>query len=166
MIVMGIDPGTRRLGWGVVSATGTRLAHVAHGVIVAAEALPLAARLAKIDDELRVVIAEHAPAECGVEAIFFARDPSAAAKLGHARGVVFLALFRAGVAIHEYPPATVKRAVAANGRAEKDQVARMVAAMLRLPAPPPADAADALAVAITHVQCAPARRIAALAARG
>jgi crossover junction endodeoxyribonuclease RuvC len=164
MIVMGIDPGTRRLGWGVVSTAGTRILHVAHGVVRAHDDLTLPARLALIDDGVRAVIAEHAPTECGVESIFFARDPSAAAKLGHARGVVLLALFRAGVEIHEYPPATVKRAVAANGRAEKDQVARMVSAMLRLSAPPPADAADALAVAITHVQSAPARRIAALAA--
>jgi crossover junction endodeoxyribonuclease RuvC len=79
---------------------------------------------------------------------------------------VLLALHRAGVDIHEYPPASVKRAVAANGRAEKDQVARMVAAMLRLREPPKADAADALAVALAHIQFAPARRIAALAARG
>jgi crossover junction endodeoxyribonuclease RuvC len=166
MIVMGIDPGTRRLGWGVVEVAGTRITHVAHGIVEAHESLSLAARLAIMDDGVRAALAVHTPAECGVESIFFARDPSAAAKLGHVRGVVLLALHRAGVDIHEYPPASVKRAVAANGRAEKDQVARMVAALLRLREPPKADAADALAVAIAHVQFAPARRIAALAARG
>ncbi len=166
MIVMGIDPGTRHLGWGVVSVAGTRIAHVAHGVVDAPTDQPLAARLGVLDDGVRAVLAEFVPGECGVESIFFARDASAAAKLGHARGVVLLALHRAGVAVFEYPPATVKRAVAANGRADKEQVARMVGAMLRLREPIRADAADALAVAITHVQSAPARRIAALAARG
>lgn len=142
---------------------GARLRHVENGVIDADERAPLAERLACIDDELRIVIARAAPREAGVEAIFFAKDASAAAKLGHARGVVLLALQRAGVAIFEYPPASVKRAVVGGGRAEKGQVARMVAAMLQLREVPRADAADALAIAITHAHSAPARRIEALA---
>lgn len=165
MIVLGIDPGSRFMGWGVLEVAGTRLTHVAHGVVRADESAPLAQRLIAIDRGVREVIARHAPKEAGVESIFFGQDASAAAKLGHARGVILLALVQAGVALHEYPPATVKRAVGASGRAEKLQVARVVQAMLRLRELPPADAADALAIAITHVQSAPARAIAALARR-
>jgi crossover junction endodeoxyribonuclease RuvC len=165
MIVMGVDPGTRHLGWGVIAVEGTRLRHIAHGVVHATEHASLAMRLLQLDDGLRAEIARHAPHEAGVESIFYAKDPSAAAKLGHARGVVLLALQRAGVAVHEYPPATVKRAVGAHGRADKSQVAQMVRVFLALTEAPRADAADALAIAITHVQCWPARRIAALAAR-
>jgi crossover junction endodeoxyribonuclease RuvC len=163
LIVIGVDPGTRHLGWGVVSVTGNRLTHVAHGTIDADVRAPLAERLATMDDGLRKAIADYAPAEAGVESLFFAKDASAAAKLGHARGVVLLALHRGGVAVHEYPPATVKRAVGAHGRADKSQIALMVRAMLALREIPQADAADALAIAITHVQCAPMRKIAALA---
>src|SRR5439155_24877026 len=125
----------------------------------AGERAPLAERVACIDDELRATIARVAPKEAGVEALFFAKDATAAAKLGHARGVVLLALQRAGVAIFEYPPASVKRAVVGGGRAEKIQVAKMVATMLRLRELPRPDAADALAIAITHAHAAPARRI-------
>ena len=164
VIVIGVDPGTRHLGWGVISSVGTRLTHVAHGVIHTEAVDSLGARLVQIDDALREVIRAHAPVEAGVESLFFAKDPSAAAKLGHARGVVLLALHRAGVGVHEYPPATVKRAVAANGRADKAQVAMMVRSILRLTEIPRADAADALAIALTHVQSAPMRRIAAMAA--
>ncbi len=164
MIVLGVDPGTRHCGWGVVSAAGTRLAHVAHGVIDLDEKRSLSARLGALEAQLSEVIRAHRPIEAGVEGLFFAKDASAAAKLGHARGVVLLALHRAGVEMHEYPPATVKRAVAGNGRAEKAQVAMMVRAILGLSELLRADAADALAIAVTHVQSAPARRIAALAA--
>ena len=161
MLVLGVDPGTRHLGWGVVDVTGMRLTHVAHGVIDTDEKSQLGARLLCIDDGLRVVIDKHRPSEAGVEAIFFAKDASAASKLGHARGVVLLALQRAGVGIFEYPPASVKRSVAGGGRADKSQVAMMVRAILRLKDLPRPDAADALAIAIAHVHAAPARRIAA-----
>jgi len=164
VIVIGIDPGSRHLGWGVLSVVGTRLSHVAHGVIDADEKAPLHDRLVIIDDALRLVLAEHSPAEAAIEALFFAKDAQAAAKLGHARGVAMLALCRARCSIFEYPPAVVKRAVAAHGRAEKAQVAQMVAAMLALTQLPRPDAADALAVAIAHVRAAPARAIEALAA--
>jgi crossover junction endodeoxyribonuclease RuvC len=148
------------MGWGVVEVRGTRLSHVAHGIVHADEDLPLAARLVLIDDGLREILERFRPEEAGVESIFFGLDAGAAAKLGHARGVILLALQRAAVRIHEYPPALVKRAVGASGRADKAQVARMVQAMLALEQIPKADAADALALAITHVQSAPARAIA------
>ena len=160
MLVLGVDPGTRHLGWGVIESVGSRLRHVAHGVIDTDERTSLAERLVVIDDQLRAVIAAHAPIEAGIESIFFAKDASAAAKLGHARGVALLALQRAGVRTFEYAPALVKRAVTGGGRAEKSQVALMVRAMLRLVELPRSDAADALAIAMTHVQSAPMRRIA------
>jgi crossover junction endodeoxyribonuclease RuvC len=163
VIVLGIDPGSRRMGWGVLSAAGTRIEHVAHGVVDAGDDLPLASRLVILDDGLHKVLAQYQPREAGVESIFFAKDATAAAKLGHARGVILLALQRSNVAIHEYPPALVKRAVGAGGRAEKTQVARIVTAMLRLKEQPRLDAADALAIAIAHVHSATARAITAAA---
>jgi len=148
------------MGWGVLELLGTRLTHVAHGIVHAAEDAPLADRLVDIDDGLRAVMAQYSPKEAAIESIFFAKDASAASKLGHARGVILLALRRGSVLTHEYAPAMVKRAVGASGRADKAQVARMVQAVLRLKEIAQADAADALAIAITHIQSAPARAIA------
>jgi len=162
--VIGIDPGTRHLGWGVVAQIGTRVEHVAHGVIDVDTSGAFAARLVEIDDELARVIGLHAPGVAAVESLFFAKDAQSAAKLGHARGVVLLRLARAGLAVHEYAPALVKRTVVGRGAAEKEQVARVMTAVLRLAAPPRSDAADALAVALTH--CHAARFQAALAASG
>lgn len=154
MRVLGIDPGTRHLGWGVVERAGTRLCHVAHGVIDTDTEHGLASRLIEIDDGLASVIAEHRPEIGAVESLFFAKDAQSAAKLGHARGVVLLRLSRAGLALHEYPPALVKRTVVGKGAADKRQVALVVTALLRLTAPPRSDAADALAIAVTHLQAA------------
>jgi crossover junction endodeoxyribonuclease RuvC len=150
--VLGLDPGTRHFGWGVVRRVGTRVVHVAHGIAHSDERLPLAARLVTIEIALVDVLREHAPDEASVEAIFFAKDAQAAAKLGHARGVALLVCARAGIEVHEYPPARVKLAVTGSGRADKPQVAQMVRVFLGLAAAPEADAADALAVALTHVQ--------------
>lgn len=152
MRVLGVDPGTRRLGWGLVEKVGTRLQHVAHGVIAAGDTRPLADRLVTLELELSRIVAAHGPACASVEGLFFHKDAQAAAKLGHARGVVLLVCARAGLRIAEYPPARVKQVVTGSGRAEKPQVALMVKALLGLAAAPPADAADALALAITHLQ--------------
>ncbi len=152
MIVLGIDPGTRRLGWGVVERRGTRLVHRGHGVIHADEHQPIASRLVTIERDLVEVVRAHAPIVASVEALFYAKDAQAAAKLGHARGVVLLVCARAGLEVFEYAPALVKRAVAGSGRAEKSQVAQMIRVVLGLPSAPPADAADALALAVTHLQ--------------
>jgi crossover junction endodeoxyribonuclease RuvC len=150
MRVLGVDPGTRRLGWGVVERAGTRLVHVAHGVVEPGEgALP--DRLVTIAAALARVAVEHRPDAGAVEALYYGRNAQSAAKLGHARGVVLLELRRARLPVAEYAPALVKRAVACTGRAEKSQLARFVAQLLALGAPPPEDAADALAVAITHL---------------
>ena len=156
MIVLGMDPGTRKFGWGVVARRGTRLVHLAHGVVALGDG-PLALRLAELEKALDEVVRAHAPTHASVETIFFHKDAQAAAKLGHARGVALLVCGRAPLEVHEYAPARVKRAVAAHGRAEKAQVAQMIRVILSLPAVPAPDAADALALAVTHLQNSLAR---------
>lgn len=155
MIVLGIDPGTRHFGWGVVAKNGTRLVHIAHGVIEPDERTSIADRLVVIERELEIVVQTHAPQEASVEALFFAKDATAASKLGHARGVALLVCARAGLPIGEYPPARVKRTVSGNGRADKHQVAQMIRVLLGLLHAPVSDAADALALAVTHLQQSP-----------
>ena len=155
MIALGVDPGTRRLGWGVVTLTGNRMRHVAHGVIATNAALSLAERLAQIDGELTQIIALYQPEVGSVETLFFHKDAQAAAKLGHARGVVLLNLARAKVAVAEYAPALVKRVITGKGQADKRQMALMIRALLALDEAPPSDAADALALAVTHLRRAP-----------
>lgn len=172
MLVLGIDPGTRHLGWGLVRAEGTRVKHVNHGVIHPSADRPLAERLVVIDEALREIIQANRPEGAGVESIFFGKDAQAAAKLGHARGVILLGLQRASVPFAEYAPTLVKRTVVGTGLADKRQVALVITAILQLQKPPPVDAADALAIAITHARVShlarlgtPAR-IPASAARG
>ena len=152
MIAIGIDPGTRRLGWGVVSRTGNRLLHIAHGVIALDGTESIASRLVELEGQLTQVIRDHRPTVSSVESLFFNKDAQAAAKLGHARGVVLLCLAREGIPIAEYAPAKIKRTIAGSGQADKRQVALMVRAALALDSLPPADAADALAIAITHLR--------------
>jgi crossover junction endodeoxyribonuclease RuvC len=161
MLVLGIDPGTRHLGWGLVRAEGTRVKHVAHGVINPPVDRPLAERLVVIDDALREVLAAHRPEGAGVESLFFGKDAQAAAKLGHARGVVLLGLQRACVPFAEYAPTLVKRTVVGTGLADKRQVALVITAILQLARPPPVDASDALAIAITHARVSHLPRLAA-----
>lgn len=152
IVVLGLDPGTRNFGWGVVRKIGTRLQHVAHGIIAVEGEGSLPDRLVAIERALIEVLETHTPAEASIESIFFAKDAQAASKLGHARGVALLVCARAGVPSFEYPPARVKRTVTGAGRAEKAQVAMMVRALLGLATVPKADAADALAIAVTHLQ--------------
>ena len=152
MIVLGLDPGTRHFGWGVVSKTGTRLAHVAHGVCDVDKMGELGDRLVAIESQLVEVIARFKPEQASIETLFFAKDASAAAKLGHARGVALLVCTRAGMESFEYAPARVKRTIAGAGRADKAQVAMMIRVVLGLTEVPRPDAADALAIAVTHLQ--------------
>ena len=149
-IVMGIDPGSHRLGYGAVYRKGSRYVHVAHGVARAPASAPLPERLRVIADVLEAAIAKVRPNVVAIEQAFFHRDPHAALVIGHARGVAMLLAARAGLTVFEYPPSLVKRSVVGNGRADKYQVNGMIRAILGLPEAPPEDAADALAVAICH----------------
>ena len=152
IVVLGLDPGTRHFGWGLVQRVGTRLTHLAHGVVSVTDEGPLGERLVAIESAIDDVVTRFAPCEASIEAMFFAKNAQSAAKLGHARGVGLLVCSRAGLAVYEYPPARVKRTVAGAGRADKAQVAHMIRVMLGLAVTPPADAADALAIAVTHLQ--------------
>lgn len=152
MLVLGVDPGTRYLGWGLVRRTGTRIAAVDFGVIAVDEKLRLADRLVIIEEQLAEVVERHHPDAGSVEALFYAKDPQAAAKLGHARGVALLVLARQNVPVFEYAPARVKRVIAGRGQADKRQVALMMKALLGLRELPRADATDALALAVTHLR--------------
>ena len=158
MLALGIDPGTRCLGWGLVRKQGSRLFHVGHGVIQVDSRLSLAERLLCIDQQLEELLSLHSPDVGSVETLFFHKDAQAAAKLGHARGVVLLRLARQGVSVAEYAPARVKRTVAGTGQADKRQMVLMVRAVLGLPELPRTDAADALALAITHLRIEPLLR--------
>ncbi len=151
-VVLGLDPGTRHFGWGVVRRVGTRLSHVAHGVFDVERKGELGDRLVAIESELIEVVRTYQPAQASIESLFFAKDAQAAAKLGHARGVALLVCARAGLASFEYAPARVKRTVAGGGRADKAQVAQMIRVVLGLAEVPRSDAADALAIAVTHLQ--------------
>ena len=149
--ILGIDPGTRVVGYGIVDRDGSRLHCVAAGVVSAPASLPIEQRLARIARGLREIVAEHAPQAAAMEDVFIDVDPRSALKLGFGRGAILAVLGEAGLAVASYPPATVKKAIASNGRADKAQIGRMVTAILGLGAlPGPADATDALAVAITH----------------
>jgi len=150
MRIIGIDPGLARTGWGVVEATGPqRVAFVACGVVTTDAATPLPVRLAALDAGLAAVLAAHRPARAAVEETYVNRNPASALKLGQARGVCVLAPARAGVAVYEYAPAAIKKAITGTGRAEKGQIALMVRRLLPGCGDPGPDAADALAAALT-----------------
>jgi crossover junction endodeoxyribonuclease RuvC len=148
--ILGLDPGLRRTGWGVVACQGARLSHIAHGVIVIPDALPFPVRLLKLFEALRQVVAEQAPDEAAVEEVFVNVNPSSTLKLGHARAAALIAPAQAGLPVAEYATRLVKKAVVGTGAADKAQIAFMVRRLLPTAGDPTADAADALAVAITH----------------
>ena len=149
MRIIGIDPGLRYMGWGIVDSDGPRLRHVANGVLTGGEGA-LAGRLLRLCTGLRAILAEHGPDRAAVEQTFVNRDGAGTLKLGQARGVALLALAEAGLDVAEYAPNAVKKAVVGVGHAEKQQVGHMVRLHLPGCAPASADAADALAVAICH----------------
>ena len=152
MRALGIDPGTLRTGWGIIEPRGTRFISVAYGVIRANAKHVLERRLQTLFEGLSDMIATYEPTVVAVEDVFFAKYPNAALKLGHARGVALLVAANAGLEVSAYPPALVKRTVTGRGRAGKEQVGRLVKVILGLKESPREDAADALAIAITHVQ--------------
>ena len=159
--IIGIDPGLRHTGWGIVEAQGSRLAFVACGAIHSRNGDEMASRLRTLHDGLAEIVAAHRPHEAAVEETFVNRDPQSALKLGQARGVALLVPALAGLSVAEYSANLIKKTVTGTGHAEKTQVALMVKVLLPRCELPSADAADALAVAITHAQLRVAARRAA-----
>lgn len=155
--IIGIDPGLRNLGWGIVESEGSRLTFVACGSVHSDARTTLSERLRQLHEGLADVIRLHAPHEAAVEETFVNRDPQGALKLGQARGVALLTPALAGLSVAEYAANLIKKTVVGAGHAEKQQVAMMVKMLLPKSDAKTADAADALAVAITHAQHRAAR---------
>ena len=159
--ILGLDPGLGTTGWGLIQAEGNRLSHIANGQLKTDSAAPLPRRLAALGQELEALLSEHRPDAAAVEEVFVNANPQSTLKLGQARGVAIMVAARSGIEVGEYAARLVKKAVVGVGNAEKAQVHAMVARLLpgvKIAGP---DAADALAVAITHAHhLATARRIA------
>ena len=164
MIVLGIDPGTASTGFGVVESAGSRMRLLEDGVIATRPGVALERRLAEIHARVGALLDAHQPEAIAIEELYFGANARTAFAVGQARGVVLLAAGQRGVPSRSYTPQQVKCAVCGSGRAAKDQVARMVARLLGLDAPPAPDhAADALAVAICDLNRAPFARVVARA---
>ncbi len=150
MRILGLDPGSRVCGYGVIEQVGADLRYIECGLLTAPEDNPMEHRLGEIARGLREVIEELRPEVCAVEDVFVNQNPRSALALAQARGMALAVIGLAGLTVASYPPATVKKAVSGSGRAEKAQIARMVQILIGLGSLPRADATDALAVAITH----------------
>jgi crossover junction endodeoxyribonuclease RuvC len=148
--ILGIDPGLVRTGWGVISLDGVRLTHIAHGVIAPRETLPLAARLLVLFEGMEAVVQEYRPDEAAVEETFVNMNPTSTLKLGHARAAAMIAPARAGIPVAEYAARYVKKTIVGTGAADKGQVGFMIRRLLPTAGVTAADAADALAVAVSH----------------
>ena len=153
MIVLGIDPGSRLTGYGVIDASERSLTYVASGCIRTGSG-DFPERLAEIYRGVVEVIETHRPSVRSIEQVFVAKNPSSALKLGQARGVAIAAAVAQSLPVHEYAPRQVKQAVVGTGSAGKEQIQHMVTAILKLPGTPSADAADALAIALCHINTA------------
>lgn len=164
--ILGIDPGLRRTGWGVIDVTGTRLSFVACGTVQAKGDGELAARLKELHDGLAEVILTHRPEEAAVEETFVNVNPSSTLKLGQARGVALLVPALHGLPVAEYAANLVKKTVVGAGHAEKQQIRRMVEVLLPKALLTTDDSADALAIAITHAQHRAHRSLVAATRRG
>lgn len=150
--ILGLDPGLRRTGWGVVESDGSRLRWIAHGVVAPPESAPFPERLLHLLEHVGAVCADHGCEEAAIEEVFVNVNPSSTLKLGHARAAVMLAPAKAGLPVAEYSATLIKKAVVGAGHADKSQIAFMVKRLLPTCGEVKADAADALAVAITHAQ--------------
>jgi crossover junction endodeoxyribonuclease RuvC len=148
--ILGIDPGLRRTGWGMIACEGNRLIYLACGTVETNEKLSLAERLVTIHDGLTRIVDEFHPDEAAVEATFVNRDAAATLKLGQARGIAMLVPAKAGVMVAEYAPNLVKKTIVGAGHAEKAQIRVMIGVLLPKADPQSEDAADALAIAVTH----------------
>ena len=148
--ILGIDPGLRRTGWGLIESDGNRLIYVACGSVETSERAALGIRLVAIHDELIAVIEKYSPHEAAVEHTFVNNNAVATLKLGQARGIAMLVPARAGLAVAEYAPNLVKKSIVGSGHAEKTQIRMMIGVLLPKADPQSEDAADALAIAICH----------------
>ena len=148
--IIGIDPGLRRSGWGVIESDGHRLRFVASGVVTSDGKADLARRLVQLFDGLAEVLAAWDPVEAAVENTFVNKDAAATLKLGQARGIALLAPALNGLRVAEYAPNVVKKTIVGSGHAGKEQIAAMIGHLLPRARPESADEADALAIAITH----------------
>jgi crossover junction endodeoxyribonuclease RuvC len=148
--ILGIDPGLRRTGWGVIEAEGNRLVHIACGSLTTDDKATLAERLVTIHDGLAAVVAEHRPDEAAVEATFVNKDATATLKLGQARGIALLVPALAGLRVAEYAPNLVKKTIVGAGHGDKTQIRMMIGVLLPKATPKTHDAADALAIAVCH----------------
>ena len=148
--ILGIDPGLRRTGWGVIEVEGSRLVYLGCGSVEPSDDLPLSSRLLAIHEGLAAVLGDFRPAEAAVEQTFVNKDGVATLKLGQARGVAMLAPAMFGISVAEYAPNQVKKTVVGAGHADKNQIMVMLKVLLPKAEPKSADAADALAIAITH----------------
>ncbi|NNM72748.1 crossover junction endodeoxyribonuclease RuvC [Enterovirga aerilata] len=161
--ILGLDPGLRRTGWGLVGVEGTRLTYLASGLVTSSDDLPLAERLRELHDGLAATVRSHAPDEVAVEETFVNTNAQATLKLGHARAVALLVPALAGLPVAEYAANLVKKTVVGTGHADKRQIQAMVRVLLPKADPASADAADALAVAVTHAHHRRARALVRLA---
>ena len=153
MRIIGIDPGTLTLGYGIIDEVSGEIKHVACGALTAPSGMQMSDRLYEIYKKLRKVIDKYNPDEAAVEEPFVAKNARSAIAVGQAIGAATIAVAESGIPLHHYTPTQVKQSVTSYGRSGKDQVAEMVCVILKLSAPPqPADAADALAVAVCHTQ--------------
>jgi crossover junction endodeoxyribonuclease RuvC len=150
VIILGLDPGLGTTGWGLIRAEGNRLSHIANGQLKTNAAETLPKRLSHLASQLEALLSEHAPEAAAVEEVFVNKNPQSTLKLGQARGVTLMIAARAGIEVGEYAPKLVKKAVVGTGTAEKSQVHAMVQRLLPGANIAGPDAADALAVAITH----------------
>jgi crossover junction endodeoxyribonuclease RuvC len=148
--ILGIDPGLRRTGWGVVQIEGSRLGYLGCGSVATDERTALASRLLAIHDALMRILDEFRPDEAAVEATFVNKDAKATLKLGQARGIAMVVPARAGVPVSEYAPNLVKKTIVGAGHGDKAQIRMMIGVLLPKADPPSDDAADALAIAVTH----------------
>jgi len=154
MIILGIDPGSRITGYGIISKQGNRLIHIDNGAIFTQSAKDFPQRLEQIFTGLSAVIAQYQPEAVAVENVFLAKNAQSALKLGQARGAAIVAAVNVGLCVFEYTALQVKQAVVGSGRAEKVQVQQMIKALLNLPEVAQEDASDALAVAVCHAHSA------------
>jgi crossover junction endodeoxyribonuclease RuvC len=154
MIAIGVDPGTVRTGYGVVKRVGNRLHRLSSGTIRTNAQAPMEQRLLTIHEGLESVLTACAPEQAAVEDVFFSKNAKSSLKLGQVRGVVLLTLARRNIPVTSYPPALIKRAIVGSGRAAKQQMQRVVQAILGLTSLPEEDEADALAIAVCFLNAA------------